>query len=166
MERQVRDLVGAAGVRPGDIRVDYRVAARHVGQGFEIEVDLPAPEAWTSETIEERFRERYASIRGNVVLGVAVEVTTWRVVGSADTLTLERYARPSDHGDPHKGERRIFCQDVESSTVVPVYDRHRLEPGWSSSGPLIIEERESTLVVPVASEVAVTAGGSITVTGY
>jgi N-methylhydantoinase A len=166
MERQVRDLVGAAGVRPDDIRVDYRVAARHVGQGFEIEVDLPAPEAWTSETIEERFRERYASIRGNVVLGVAVEVTTWRVVGSADTLTLERYARPSDVGDPHKGERRIFRQDVETSTVVPVYDRYRLGPGWRSSGPLIIEERESTLVVPVASEVAVTPGGSITVTGY
>jgi N-methylhydantoinase A len=166
MERQVRELVVSAGVRPADVQVEYRVAARHVGQGFELEVDLPAPAQWTRALIEDRFRTRYASLRGIVVQGVAVEVATWRVAASADLHPLESYAGAPESAPALKGERRIFRQDLETMAPAPVYDRYRLAPGWCSQGPLVIEERECTLVVPLAAEVRVTPGGSIVVAGF
>jgi N-methylhydantoinase A/oxoprolinase/acetone carboxylase beta subunit len=33
----------------------------------------------------------------------------------------------------------------------PVYDRYALEPGESHRGPAVIEDRESTTILPVAS---------------
>ncbi|HEY0835845.1 MAG TPA: hypothetical protein VGE72_18220, partial [Azospirillum sp.] len=39
--------------------------------------------------------------------------------------------------------------------ATPVYDRYRLVPGARLQGPAIIEERESTVVVPDAAVVTV-----------
>jgi N-methylhydantoinase A len=38
---------------------------------------------------------------------------------------------------------------------VPVYDRYTLPPGTAISGPLVLEERESTLVVAEPARVSV-----------
>ena len=47
---------------------------------------------------------------------------------------------------------------------VPVYDRYSLKPGTRLQGPLILEERESTLVVPVKSDVKILADYTVAVT--
>ena len=39
---------------------------------------------------------------------------------------------------------------------MPVYDRYALEPGFQAEGPAIVEERESTLVVPPGRSAEVT----------
>lgn len=165
MERQAREIVVSGGVRREDVQIDYRVTARYAGQGFEIEVDLPEPVQWTRATIEERFRARYGSLHGVTVEGVPVEVATWRVVARADVHPLETHTAPTARSDALKGERTLFRQDSERMADVPVYDRYRLAPDWSSQGPLVIEERESTLVVPLVAHVRVMPGGSIMVTG-
>ena len=36
-----------------------------------------------------------------------------------------------------------------------MYERYSLAPGTRLAGPLILEERESTLVVPVAAQVEI-----------
>ena len=38
---------------------------------------------------------------------------------------------------------------------MPVYDRYSLKPGTKIAGPVVLEERESTLVVPVAANVQI-----------
>ena len=48
--------------------------------------------------------------------------------------------------------------------LVPVYDRYSLKPGTRLKGPVILEERESTLVVPVASDVRVLPDYTVSVT--
>jgi len=165
MAREAAAMVASGGIPPDEVTVEYRVTARHVGQGFEIEVDMPDPALWTRKLIEERFRTRYASLRGIVVEGVGVEVATWRVVATADLHPLESFEGLPTSGRALKGERLIFRQDTESMALAPVYDRYGLRPGWSASGPLVIEERESTLVVPIVAQVRVIAGGSIVVDG-
>ena len=47
---------------------------------------------------------------------------------------------------------------------VPVYDRYSLKPGSRIKGPVILEERESTLVVPVAADVRILADYTVAVT--
>jgi N-methylhydantoinase A len=54
-------------------------------------------------------------------------------------------ALPASPGRP-KGERKVHAWSDGLS--VPVYDRHALAAGQSVAGPAIIEERETTTVIP------------------
>ena len=54
-----------------------------------------------------------------------------------------------------RGRRDIYLPLKRKYAPVPVYERYSLKPGTRLKGPLILEERESTLVVPVASNVTV-----------
>ncbi len=56
-----------------------------------------------------------------------------------------------------KGERRAFSAARGEFVAMTVYDRYRLEPGARLDGPAIVEERESTTVVPDGAVVAVDA---------
>ena len=58
---------------------------------------------------------------------------------------------PAD-GDPaaqeiRKGSRQAYFPELGGFHMVPVYDRYRLLPGTHFSGPAIVEERESTVIV-------------------
>jgi N-methylhydantoinase A len=48
--------------------------------------------------------------------------------------------------------------------TVPVYARYSLAPGTRIAGPAVLEERESTLVVPVAADIHVLDDRSVSVT--
>jgi N-methylhydantoinase A len=62
-----------------------------------------------------------------------------------------------------RGKRDVYLPARGKYAPVPVYDRYSLKPGTKLSGPLILEERESTLVVPVVSEVRVLPDFTISV---
>src|SRR5206468_3784802 len=47
-----------------------------------------------------------------------------------------------------KATRRAYCPEARGYTDTPVYDRYELAAGTSLTGPAIVEERESTTVLP------------------
>ncbi|HEU5434205.1 MAG TPA: hypothetical protein VFU81_21215, partial [Thermomicrobiales bacterium] len=51
-------------------------------------------------------------------------------------------------GDPRKGTRRAWMPEAGGLTDAPVYDRYRLRPDDAIAGPAIVEERESTVIIP------------------
>jgi N-methylhydantoinase A len=53
------------------------------------------------------------------------------------------------------GEREAFSIAQRRFVPTPVFSRYRLEPGARLQGPAIVEERESTLVVPDGAAVLV-----------
>ncbi len=54
-----------------------------------------------------------------------------------------------------RGKREIYLPLKKKFAAVPVYERYSLKPGTKLKGPVILEERESTLVVPVKSELRI-----------
>ena len=44
--------------------------------------------------------------------------------------------------------RRAYFPETRGYTDTPVYDRYALAPGTALTGPAIVEERESTTVIP------------------
>ena len=66
---------------------------------------------------------------------------------------------PLRTGAPLKGRRAAWFG--EGFVDTPVYDRYALAPGTTLPGPAIIEERESTTVIPPGDEVTVDASGSL-----
>ena len=56
-----------------------------------------------------------------------------------------------------KGHRPVFCVVRKEFVTTPVYARHLLAVGAVLEGPAIIEERESTVVIPQMARVTVDA---------
>ncbi|HSP74388.1 MAG TPA: hydantoinase/oxoprolinase family protein, partial [Gaiellaceae bacterium] len=146
MERAGEELLGL------DEVTHRRIAdLRYVGQGHELRVDVPPGGA---AELRAAFERRYRELYGHEGPAVPVEALNWRVVSSGPRPELGRPVHARTDAAPLKGEREAFFPGRRRS--VPVYDRYALEPGARLDGPAIVEERESTLVVPPGRAAEVT----------
>ncbi len=117
--------------------------------------------------LDEGFRDRlvgafeaeYTRLFGRVCEGVPAEVIHWRVTVSG----------PAEHPDvavpAHKTSRggestRPVVFDRSGAVETPVFDRCSLTEGMMS-GPAIIEEAESTAVVPPEWDIEVRPDGAL-----
>ena len=150
----------AAGVAPCDIEYRLRLDMRYSGQGHAIEVALPEHGALEEvfPTIEERFAERYAGLYAPVDLETPVEITTWKM-GAVGPLPFfpEGYKtwRSSDNTGQSHVTRSVYFNEHEDYIPCRVMNRMSLCAGDRFEGPLIIEERESTVVIGPECEVVV-----------
>jgi N-methylhydantoinase A len=80
-----------------------------------------------------------------------VEILTWRLKcqGPVTEAPLESWAPPSAYTaqDARVGTRAIHLPHLRAFADAPVYDRYRLSAGVEFTGPAIVEERESTVVI-------------------
>jgi N-methylhydantoinase A len=67
------------------------------------------------------------------------------------------------HPSP-KGERPVYVPSDGAFRSVPVWDRYALPAGFTTPGPAVIEEIESTTVVTPAFDAAVDAGLNVVLT--
>lgn len=157
-----------AKVSPKD--VVWRTAAemRYLGQGASVEVNFgdAAPQSITKEKLIAGFEASYAKLYGSVVPNGIPEVVTWRVSGQSNR-TQRRYAFPvtaqGAHVPEKRGERLIYLPAEKRQAKVPIYNRHGLKPGAKFSGPAIIREPESTLVIGHKAKVEVLESGTVQV---
>jgi N-methylhydantoinase A len=63
-----------------------------------------------------------------------------------------------------RGKRDVYLPLRRMHAPVPVYERYSLKPGTKLAGPVILEERESTLVVPVPADVRILPDYTVSVT--
>ncbi len=132
---------------------------RYLGQGHSVPVSIPYRilDASAGAVMRRAFETQYRKLYGDLVPGAQPQVITWRLTARA-VMKRHRFqwgdARVS--GKPAaRGRRRAFLPVRGRFAEVAVFDRYSLAPGSRLSGPLILEERESTLVVPVASTVTI-----------
>ena len=71
------------------------------------------------------------------------------------------------NGSSRRGERPAYFPERGGFVPTPVHDRYRLAVGTELSGPVIVEERESTTVVGPRDSVRVDEAGNLRVSlGY
>jgi N-methylhydantoinase A len=160
LEADARAPLALAGVRGADVTVRRFVEMRYRGQGYELEVPVPAGRAdaaWLT-ALTAAFEEVYRAYYRHVPAGLPMEAVTWRVraQSSAPALPAPRAPR-AGHPSP-KGERPIWLPAEGRFRGVPVWDRYALPPGWRAAGPAVIEETESTTIVTAAFDAAVDEG--------
>ena len=124
---------------------------RYVGQGHEVAVRLP-DRILTAAHLPQivlAFEETYKALYGRKGPDVPLEVINWRVVASGPVpemkITLPRDT--SMCADARKGMRPAYFPERGRYVETAVYDRYALKPGMKLAGPVIIEERESTLII-------------------
>lgn len=161
-------LVQSAGVSPCQTGRQLSAMMRYVGQGYEIEV--PLDEALLGQgdrtAIESAFTRTYRHRYGRHEI-IEPEVLSWRLVvnGPRPPLAQALATRsPAYEAASPKAlrERPVWFQDDFVAT--PVFARASLAAGMTLSGPAIVEEGESTLVLPPESHLLVDPALNLVVT--
>lgn len=148
--------------------ITYRRTAdmRYRKQGFDISVPVPAGRlgADSQPGLMAAFEQVYEKLYGHTIPDTPVDVISWRVVASGPKPDLKLPQSDGDGGAQAagKGTREIFIAG-NGMTAVPVYDRYRLQAGDTLSGPAIIEERESTVVINGPGAICVDAHNNVIV---
>src|SRR5712692_6992491 len=135
----------------GEVTVVRSADARYVGQGYELTVPVPLGrlDGAALARVRASFDDIYTARYGYANPDQPVEIVTWKLsaIGGAPRIALAKAAAGSGDGS-RKGVRRAYFPEVRGYAYTPVYDRYALTPGMSLTGPAIVEERESTTVLP------------------
>jgi N-methylhydantoinase A len=156
MEAEGRRMLAQAGVDPASATLRLIGAMRYLGQGYQVEATL-APEAVAAgdrAALRAAFEAEYAGQYGRTEPVVPVECVSWQVIVAGPRPRIDLTATAL-HGAAHggvavarRGARQAYFPAAGGSVETPVYDRTRLALGDAIAGPALIEERESTLVLP------------------
>jgi N-methylhydantoinase A len=152
---QIEDSLRADGVAIAHGRSTTYADIRYVGQFHEIEIDVPdgafSPQSTTQ--VAQAFHARHEVVNGYHEPSHALEVINLRVVTTVPTDRPRPSGAGLESGGPaggtqhaHRGERTIHWGGDPSSFAV--YERSALRPADTISGPAIIEEETTTLIVP------------------
>ncbi len=162
MEVQGERVLVQSGVDPAQITHRREADMRYIGQGHEIRVPLPAGELTTAHAMDvaAAFRNTYQRLYERLGPPVGLEILNWRVTSSGpDPRLMLRFDAPmTTHADDAvRGRRNAYFPELGGFTSTPVYDRYRLAPGTHFTGPAIVEERESTVIVGPHAECEIDA---------
>jgi N-methylhydantoinase A len=125
----------------GDPVVERAAAVRYVGQSFELSV--PVDDPFDPDAVRRRFETAHEDAY-DYLLDDPVELVTARVTAVVERDHVDVAYDPT--GDARTGTRDAFFDGDYRET--PVYDREALPVGEDVAGPAILDQRESTVVVP------------------
>jgi N-methylhydantoinase A len=154
---ELSDEVLADVTTPDAATVRRAADLRYAGQSFELTVSVDGE--FDAECVERRFHEAHETAYG-YRMSDPVELVSVRA-----TAVVERDAPTvtySGDTDALRETRVAFFEGRFCDT--PVYDRESLSAGFEVSGPAILEQDESTVVVPPAWGGAVRSDGTLVLT--
>jgi N-methylhydantoinase A len=159
LRQDAESELASAGAREVALKWWIGAEMRYAGQGHNVSVTLPWHSIGASSggRLMKEFEKRYRQLYGHLVPNAAPQVITWRLTGRS-VVKSHRFTWGDARATQKalmRGKREIYLPLRRKYAPVPVYERYSLKPGTRLQGPLILEERESTLVVPVASSVKV-----------
>lgn len=165
METAGRDVL-AKTIPPEAVRFRRLADMRYRKQGYEIRVPIPdGPlDEGCREAIRQSFERVYSELYGHTMPDAAIDIVSWRVVAYGPKPTLDLPSAGAGAPDrAMKGHRMAYLPEDGGFAEIAVYDRYALPRDMMLEGPAIIEERESTVVVPGRARIAVDRWGNLIV---
>ncbi len=146
------EVVREAGVS-GPLTVERTADLRYVGQGYELTVALPDDpvDDGIAARLREAFNAVYAHRYGYADPDAEVELITVgvAVLGAGPEVRLPAHRPGTRHVDEaRKPDRAVYFPERGEYVPCPIYDRGRLPTGARVAGPAVVEEAESTTVLP------------------
>ena len=155
LERQAQDQLEADGVAAENILVQRICECRYLGQGYELRVDAPSgtiDAAW-AEQIRASFNTIHEREYSRSFPDADIEIPNIRVRGVGLTPELKMPDVESSAGDASHALRaeHLAWFPVNGKlehVVTKFYDRAQLRSGNRIEGPAIVNQYDSTTVIP------------------
>jgi N-methylhydantoinase A len=153
MRRQAREDFARIGIPEAQLSFQPTVEMRYVGQFHEVEVDLLS-ETLNAETLSQllaSFHARYKSIYTYCMPKREAEFLTFRLKVTAPRRPVEMVLSAKASSSVEKarrGARSCLFEGSPARVDTPAYDWDQMEPGHKVSGPALIDDRTTTVLVP------------------
>jgi len=145
-------------------RCDFALDLRYAGQGYELTVPLPAGKFAATE-VRAAFDRLHEERFGHAAPNQPVELVSYRCQAVGLMPNPPHQTLRSLPGSPdsraRQGKRRAW---FDGWVDTPVYTREQLGAGDELSGPAIIEQYDSTIVVPPGFRLRCDASGNAVLT--
>ncbi len=158
MKSDASKSLAEAGFGPDKQTHSFTVDMRYVGQSYTLSVPMDE-NASNWDGVRKAFAQRHTETFGHADENNDAEIVNIRLVslGIVDKPTLAFTS--GDGTDLIVEERKVWFGD--GWTDCPIYNRDRMESGFSLVGPAIIEEAGGTSIVPPGWKVTVLEAGSL-----
>lgn len=160
VEREAEAWFDAEGIAPDRRRATRRVDMRYEGQNYEL--SIPVPDGPITETtlaaLRDGFTQAHRRMYGFAVEEERIFCVTFRAqaMGLVQKADLpSRPAGPADSGDAVIGAREVWFPETRAFTQTTILSRDRLLPGMTFTGPAIVEQMDTTTLVPPGVSVRV-----------
>jgi len=153
-----------AGCKPEDVAMAFGADLRYFGQQNEVGVTFAADprKGRDIKAIRAEFERAYQTQYGFNPSHVPVEIVSWRLTVRGPLVPFHPAGVPASKAGAPKRTRPVHLW--QNDQQVPVYDRHALGAGQRLAGPAIIEERETTIVIPPGWNAGVDQYGCVVAT--
>ncbi|MDI2029561.1 hydantoinase/oxoprolinase family protein [Saccharopolyspora sp. TS4A08] len=156
-----RKTLEADGYGDQDIAVEHIAEMSFSKQLYSIRVPLGAErDGWTPARLAEEFQREYGAIYHGRNPSGTIRLISLRTVVTVKREPVEQLATATAEHPPN-GERTVVFAD--GPHTAPVLRREALTPGQTLHGPLIVEQRDTTIVLPPATSATVHENGSLIV---
>ena len=147
-----------------EIESEYKVYMRYSGQGWEIPITLTPAQAANPvvENFLTLFETNYTALFGRVVKGMDVEMTVWSVNVTTPKTSVARLKDVATTAPITEHNTRIlFDPALGRTTQAAEVLRAQMHPGNRISGPAVITEDETTIIVPASRMASILIDGCI-----
>lgn len=164
LEAKTAEFFNRSNIAEGDRSIDFYVEARYPHQVWELEIELPDSvlEAGDEQSLADRFHQVHED-RYGFRMDQEVEFLYWRV--DATGATADPTEQATAGGSPRNSlsdartEDRVAYFDG-TETTAPAFRADRLVSGHRLSGPAFVDGENTTIVLPIDSNLRVTKQGN------
>jgi N-methylhydantoinase A len=137
----------------GEISFRRTLEMRYMGQSFDLALPAPALiDAAGLPEVCEAFHALHEHTYGYAARDSEIELVTARLEAIAPLAKPVLPEQPTGSSQPDTeaqiDERPVFFEDASAFRPTPIFQRERLLPGNVISGPAIIEQYDSTTLLP------------------
>ncbi|MCI5045257.1 MAG: hydantoinase/oxoprolinase family protein [Aquisalinus sp.] len=164
MHHEASEIISPA--LEGHAAIEKRLSyMRYSGQGHEIAVPIEEdfPKNRFASYLQEAFEREYERLFGRVIPNMPIEALTWSLVLQGPRyehdLTKVKEVKPVTISS--KDKTLVYEPATKSMIEYAVYDRTNLNPGATFTGPALIVEAQTTIVVTNSFNVSVLNGDHI-----
>jgi len=164
-EAELRAFIAEADLVFDGINVRHELDMSYVGQTHTVVVPLDGADRLDSASVQEAFDIAYGATYGRILDSVAVRVMSARsiIVGRRPKLDLTgrgHHVESADTAEPI--DRQVYFDGSWTST--PVRERLALPTGWTSDGPVVLEQPDATIVIEPGFRASIDEHGNVMVT--
>jgi N-methylhydantoinase A len=146
------------GIAPDGARFERELDVRYTGQGYELRVSLDglgATDGLSADDMDaarNRFDDHHEKIHGHAAKDRSVEIVSYRVrlrvaVPKYEPVPVSDVTETPAPAESVKGTRTVYFT-ADEATETTLYERDALPIGARIDGPAIVEQFDSTIVVP------------------
>ena len=155
LESEARERLSKEGVAPEDMVLQRSIDMMYQGQWRSLAVTVGSPFTDLDEAVEHfhQEHERGFNFRRD---GAPVELyrLNLRAIGKTPHAELAKHPTGGEMPAP-KGSRQVRFDESESRIDTPVYWREEIPAGVSFAGPAVVEQLDSTTVIPPGVKVEI-----------